>query len=158
MKWIKFSDRVPEITPKLLMRTVDKKEVLNPNLVFKVRGNCIEFTNESNLGFMYLHACEWLDENYRTGLTRKDFENQLKKIGWSIQKSGNGLNDKLITHNGKETGMRVNHDSLTIFSDSQFFGESFVGLVTFRFENMEIIEGDTICIGGSILLMNHDKK
>jgi hypothetical protein len=107
---------------------------------------------------MYLHACEWLDENYRTGLTRKDFENQLKKIGWSIQKSGNGLNDKLITHNGKETGMRVNHDSLTIFSDSQFFGESFVGLVTFRFENMEIIEGDTICIGGSILLMNHDKK
>src|SRR5882757_5508451 len=46
--------------------------------------------------------------------TRIELETELAKIGWRIEKSGNGLNDYIINHFGERTSFVVQHDSLEV--------------------------------------------
>ncbi len=94
-------------------------------------------------------------------VTREEFEIQLNKIGWKIEKSWNGLNDRLITPSGAVTDWRVNTDDIEPYSTQLYGGVSWVCSVKFQFDSMEILEEDTISLGGNggyVLFMNHDKK
>lgn len=94
-------------------------------------------------------------------VTREEFEAQLNKIGWKIEKSGNGLNDRLFTPSGSATDWRVNKDSIEPYSTNLYGGESWVCSVKFFFDSMEILEEGTVSLGrdgGYVLFMNHDIK
>ena len=47
-------------------------------------------------------------------MTRDELSDALAEIGWSIQKSGNGLNDHIVNHLGECTSFVVNDDHLEI--------------------------------------------
>ena len=62
--------------------------------------------------------------------TRKEFEEALNKIGWSIYHSPNGLNDYIINNKNKETRFLISGEILKIGTD--LFGKN--GSGTFRWE------------------------
>lgn len=75
-------------------------------------------------------------------MTREELEAALAKIGWRISKSGNGLNDYIINHEGEKTRFVVDGDRLEI-RQNLFGGESSLGKGNCHFElqHMTITEG-----------------
>lgn len=57
-------------------------------------------------------------------MNKEEFVKAIEKVGFSIQKSWNGLNDKLISPTGTETDIRVLEDRLEPYSNQLFGGES----------------------------------
>ena len=59
-------------------------------------------------------------------MTREDLKKALKRIGYRIENSYNGLNDFIINHKGERTAFVVN-DELNIEIRKNLFGSSFQG-------------------------------
>ena len=57
-------------------------------------------------------------------MNREEYIKAINQVGWKVQPSWNGLNDKLISPTGKETDIRVMTDSLEPYSNNLFGGES----------------------------------
>ena len=76
-------------------------------------------------------------------MTREQLEKSLAKIGWRIRKSGNGLNDFIITDEDEATDMVAYGDSLEIRAD--IFGKtSFKGGIHLEFSGITIKEGSSV--------------
>jgi hypothetical protein len=100
-------------------------------------------------------------------MTREELETALAKIGWSIPKSWNGLNDYIINHKGEKTGFVVRDNQLEVRTNL-FGGDTSMGrgTVVFTLEEIDIrLHGDngntdcvTIGLGerNYIQFYNHD--
>lgn len=78
---------------------------------------------------------------------RTELENALAKIGWKIDRSGNGLNDFIINNKGQATSFVVQGDMLEI--RKELFGESFMGGIYLKLDSIDISTG-SITDGGEI--------
>lgn len=67
---------------------------------------------------------------------RLKLEKALEKINWKIVKSGNGLNDFIINHEGKKTQFRLYNEKIEVCVD--LFGEASNGLLIFDLKLIKI--------------------
>lgn len=91
-------------------------------------------------------------------MNKQEFEQAIAKIGWSIQKSWNGLNDKLVSPTGYETDIRVLGDRLEPFSNKLYGGESNNMSAVWYLKDATYNEKEGYVAINHLLLMNHDKK
>lgn len=91
-------------------------------------------------------------------MNKQEFEQAIAKIGWSIQKSWNGLNDKLVSPSGAVTDIRVREDKLEPFSNKLYGCESNNISAVWYLKDVEYNEKEGYVAINHLLLMNHDKK
>lgn len=88
-------------------------------------------------------------------MDRAQFIKAINQVGWKVQPSWNGLNDKLISPTGKETDIRVTSDALEPYSNKLFGGESFQISVKWYFKDaVHNIRENYVAIN-YLLLMNN---
>ena len=88
-------------------------------------------------------------------MNREEFIKAINQVGWKVQPSWNGLNDKLISPTGKETDIRVMTDSLEPYSNNLFGGESWQMSVKWFFKDAKHnVEENYVSIN-HLLLMNN---
>jgi len=86
-------------------------------------------------------------------MKRERLERELYKIGWKIQKSWNGLNDKLISIDETiKTDIRVCDDHFEPYSNKLYGGKSFVILAKWYFANAYKLEDGSIAINHLIIM------
>lgn len=91
-------------------------------------------------------------------MNKQEFIEALSKIGWSVQLSYNGLNDKLVTPNSTITDIRVTEDCLEPYSNNLYGGESFVAIAKWYFKDAKYVEKEGYVSINHLLLMNHNLK
>lgn len=100
------------------------------------------------------------DNNNEISMNKEQFiELIYNKIGYTVQRSHNGLNDKLVTHNGTVTDIRVCEDHLEPYSNHLYGGESFNIQAKWDFKNKDsvVYSEELKCVSvDGLLLMNHD--
>lgn len=88
-------------------------------------------------------------------MNREEFIKAINQVGWKVQPSWNGLNDKLISPTGKVTDIRVMTDSLEPYSNSLFGGESFQMSVKWFFKDAVHNKEENYVAINHLLLMNN---
>jgi hypothetical protein len=88
-------------------------------------------------------------------MTKDKFLEAIDKIGWRVQKSWNGLNDKLVSPTGIITDIRVSGDKLEPYSNKLYGGESFQMTVCWYYKDAIYNEADGFISIDNLLLMNH---
>lgn len=88
-------------------------------------------------------------------MNREEFIEAIQKIGWSVQKSHNGLNDRLISPTGAVTDIRVMSESLEPYSNKLYGGESFQMSAKWYYKDAIINEENKYVAINHLLLMNH---
>jgi hypothetical protein len=88
-------------------------------------------------------------------MNKEKFLEAINKVGWKVQPSWNGLNDKLISPTGKETDIRVMTDSLEPYSNNLFGGESFQMSVKWFYKDAIFNEEENYVAIHHLLLMNN---
>lgn len=91
-------------------------------------------------------------------MNRLTFIDAISTIGWTVQPSWNGLNDKLVSPNGVVTDIRVCDDCLEPYSNHLYGGESFNIYARWYFKDAYINTEEKFVAINNLLLMNHDKK
>lgn len=82
-------------------------------------------------------------------MTREELETSLAKIGWRIDKSGNGLNDYIINDKNEVTSFVVRGNFLEV--RKYLFGKSsFNGSIHFELSDLIISEGSALGIQGVV--------
>lgn len=90
-------------------------------------------------------------------MNKEEFIKEINKVGWTVQKSWNGLNDKLISPTGTVTDIRVMLDRLEPFSNKLYGGEShYMSMVWYYKDAIFNKEHNFAAING-LLLMNHNE-
>ncbi len=89
-------------------------------------------------------------------MDRQQFEEAINKIGWTIQKSWNRLNDRLVSTTGKETDIRVMTDSLEPFSNNLYGGESWQMTAKWFMKDAVFNEEEGYVAINHLLLMNNN--
>jgi len=99
-------------------------------------------------------------------MTRAALEKELKKIGYRITNSYNGLNDFIINNKGEETSFVLSDDIIEI--RQELFGSSFQGNFKIKIKSVKIrsirsvrkIDGISLVISKDcwISFYNHDIK
>lgn len=89
-------------------------------------------------------------------MNKQEFIEAIGKIGWTVRKSWNGLNDKLISPNGVVTDIRVCDDCLEPYSNHLYGGESFNMSAKWSFKDASYNEENKYVSINNLLIMNHN--
>lgn len=77
-------------------------------------------------------------------MTRASLDKALKRIGYRIENSWNGLNDFILDHNNKRTGFVVSEDGKKLEMRRDMFSGSFNGSIILTMKNLKVRTGTSI--------------
>lgn len=95
-------------------------------------------------------------------MNREKFIEAIENLGYKVEISWNGLNDRLYAPNGNPTAWRVCHDCIepSFIPSDKLWGDSFNGVCKLYYDEMNVTD-NYVSVGAGksgALFFNHDKS